>query len=221
MFRNDGEFLWKPGRLYIPGNWFTGNTVAAVDEGGATSHGVGALWASVGAGVAVSSEISTFNISAPLIGAAGDRWSTALASGALPNMDVTHPIYFRVHWTTASTTAADDMTWIVTYADFVEDATITDGTTALSQIVPSDLASGEAYDWQVTDWGTLDGGTLSKDAVGLVLRVEADVVDMDVPSTEPSFFLGLEMEYTPKMFQGGQKMRQDAHRNVNVWEDKR
>ena len=157
MFRNDGEFLWKPGRIYIPGNWFTGMTV------GTTVTAVGEGWVSTDTGVAISSEISTFGISAPLIGAAGDMWSTTVTSAMMYNVDVTKNINFRVHWTTASTTSADDMAWIVTYKALNENTTITAASTALDKTIASDLATGTAYQWQITDWGWIKPNTLSED----------------------------------------------------------
>jgi len=118
------------------------------------------------------------------------------------DLDVEHPVYFRVYWTTDGTTAADTIDFILTYADIAIDEELTSADTALSTAIAQDTyGTTTALTLKATEWGKLNASTLTEGDT-LVLETEMDATDIDVGSSEIVYFLGLEMEYTPKATAG-------------------
>lgn len=185
---------WRPGRIYIPVPAFTGI--------------IGAAGVSVGAntGAAVQQEISTFGIVSILMDTAGDVIDHNMQ---LPHdVDINKHIYFRVHWTSGSSTTADTIDWKVFYKAIVPDSTtIAAASTALDTVIAQDTVIG-AYTWQTTAWGVLKGGTLAVNVEALMLQVEMDAFAAGL--TEDKFPLGLEMMYSPKRLRGVDGMSHEA-----------
>jgi len=212
MLKSDGDFNWKPGRLYIPWTQFMSMTTNTLD----TASAAGDKWGSLNAGVPVTKEISTVNIAGVFMDAAGDMVSTIVPAAQFsPALDPRYATHFRVHWTSGSSTTADTATWIATYLALVaHDTAIIEPVTALDIAIPEDTVSG-AYDYQLTDWGSLDGGTFTQETEAIALRVELDAFAAGL--TEDVFFLGLEIRYTPKYFQSKGSMRHEAWENYGTW----
>lgn len=193
-YYSDKQFVWRPGRLYIPVSEFTG--------------WIGAAGVSVGAntGAPVQQEISTFGVVAVLLDTAGDVLDHNLM---LPyDVDLKRDIRFRVHWTSGSATTADTIDWKVFYKSLVIDTTtIATATTALDTTIAQDTVAG-AYIYQATAYGVLKGGTLAQNVSAVMLQVELDAFAAGL--TEDKFFLGLEMVYSPKRFRGPDGMASPA-----------
>lgn len=118
------------------------------------------------------------------------------------DMNRVHPINFRVRYSTASSTAADDLEWILLYDIIAEDSAIALGTTALSAPIAAETDTGVANAWTDSNVGTLNGNTLTETNVTnqeiMALNLELDVVDM---SLEMQMY-GLMIDYVPKRYQG-------------------
>lgn len=193
-FFSDKQIEWRPGRVHIPIANFTGI--------------LGAAGVSVGAntGAAVQQEISTFGVVSILMDTAGDVIDT---NWSLPyDLDINKNIYFRVHWTSGSSTTADTITWKVFYTPIVPDSTtIAAGATALDTVIAQDTVIG-AYTWQATSWGILKAGTLAVNVEKLMLQVELDAFAAGL--TEDKFPLELEIAYSPKRLRGPDGMGHEA-----------
>lgn len=183
---SDKQFVWRPGRRYIPVSEFTGWLGAAGVSAGA------------GAGAPVQQEISTFGVVGCLMDTAADVLDHHLR---LPgDVDLKRDIKFRVDWTSGSATTADTIDWKVFYKFIIPDTTtIATATTALDTVIAQDTVAG-AYIWQSTAYGILKGGTLTQNVEVLMLQVELDAFAAGL--TEDKFLLGLEMTYTPKRLRG-------------------
>lgn len=208
MLRNDADILWRPGRIYIPANHFTGMSVGAINEGGTGNFEYGEKWEGANGGAPISKEISTFGITAVLMEAAADEVDHLMM---LPyDMDIERNIYVRVHWTSGSSTTADTIDWAVRYLKVVPDTTVLAAPgTALDGTIAQDTVVGE-YVHQATGWGSIQ-----PDATPIAANVEYIIwgVEMDAFAgglIEDKFFLGLEIRYTPKRLWGVDGMRQEA-----------
>lgn len=210
MFRHDSEFVWRPGRIYIPANHFTGLTVGAVNEGGVGNFAIGEKWEGTGVGAPISKEISTFGLNAVLMEAAADEVNHLML---LPgDLDIGQNVYARVHWTSGSATTADTIDWLVRYLKVVPDVTtLSSAATALDRQPAQDTVIG-AYTHQVTSWGSLLAGAtpIAQNVEMIEWEVEMDAFAAGL--TEDKFFLGLELAYTPKRLAGPDGMRREARR---------
>ena len=191
----DRNVEWKSKRLFIPV--------------------VGTGWDATGlvgrhSGAPTTGELGALGYGAVRFDGAGDEFVQILP---LPrDVDVEHPIYFRVYWTTDSTTSADTIDFILTYADIAADEELTAADTALSTAIAQDTyGTTTALTLKTTAWGKLNGSTLTKGDF-LILETEMDATDIDVGSSEIVYFLGLEMEYTPEATVGGGPT-QEAYRS--------
>lgn len=208
MFNQDSAFNWRPGRIYIPAMSFTGVTTAAVNEGGAASHGVGVLWAGTHTGAPISKEISTFGINGMLLDTAGDMVATDCI---IPyDLDPAKDVKCRVVWCSGSTDTADTVTWIVTYNAQVPNVTaLQEPAAALdTTIAADDVPVATAYALCKTEWGIIKGGTISDLAEHWTWLVEMDAFDAGL--AEDKFLLGLEIAYTPRRLREGSGMLRNA-----------
>lgn len=180
----DRNIEWKTKRLFLP--------VPGIGE---TATGL------VGrhTGAPVTAEISTLGYGAVQFDTAGDEFVHVLP---LPrDVDVDQPIYFRIYWTTDSTTAADTATFILTYADIAAGEALTAADTALSTAIAVDTYGSASADvLAITEWGKLNGKTLTAGDL-LILETEIDATDATIGS-EYIYYFGLEMEYTPAETKG-------------------
>ena len=207
MIKHDKELLWRPGRVYIPSNHFTGITGSALTAGaGSEAFAIGAFFAGTGVGAPIEKEISTFGINALLMDTAADEINHLML---LPgDLDIAHPVEARVHWTSGSATTADTIDWIVRYLKIVPDTTVlASAATVLDKTIAQDTVIG-AYTHQVTAWGAIVPAitAIAKDVEAIEWEVELDAFAAGL--TEDKFFLGLEIAYTPKRLesQGGGRL---------------
>ena len=150
-------------------------------------------------GAPVFAELSTFGFGAVKFEAAGDEW---VQLWQLPkDCDVSKPIRFRVVWSTESTTAADKATFKLTYKAVADGEALAAANTALDTTIAQDTwGATAAYTIARTAWGQIAADTLSEGDL-LVLETEIDATDVDI-ANEYIYFLGLEIEYTPKKTKG-------------------
>ncbi len=155
--------------------------------------------ASTGAGDAPEAEASTLSAVGLHMDAADEHdwfWS-------IPNdLNSLHPIYFRVKYSSASATAADDRHWIILYDMIAEDAAMAIGTTALSTAIAAELDNGTANAWQWSALGTLNGAVVTEAHVTggayMAINLELDIDDAD----EEMNMYGIEISYVPKRGEG-------------------
>lgn len=131
---------------------------------------------------------------------AGDMYTHLLP---LPSdADVAQDIRFRVFWSTDSTTAADTVDFVLLYSATAEAEALTTGASALDTTIAQDThTSGNASALHKTAWGILDADTLTEGDV-LHLNVEMDATAVDTAGSEHVYYLGTQMEYTPKRTAG-------------------
>jgi hypothetical protein len=145
-------------------------------------------------------ELSTFGVGAVQFAQEGDEWCQMWE---LPkDLDVHFPIYFKVKWSSEST-AEDGATFILTYHDAGIGEALAAADTALSTPLVEDTHTGTAFTVNKTEAGVIAADTLS-DGDTLVLETEIHATDATIGS-EYIYFLGLEIEYTPKKTLGDGK----------------
>ncbi len=118
------------------------------------------------------------------------------------DMNWAQEIGFKVKYSSASTTAADDRHWVLLYDVIPEDTAIAVATTALSTAIVAELDNGTADAWQYSPRGILNGGVLIRSNVeqndmmmlNLVLLVDDSSLVMNM--------YGLRIDYMPKEWQG-------------------
>jgi len=116
------------------------------------------------------------------------------------DMDIKHPLRIRVHWTSGSATAADDVAFVAIYTAIVpHSTTIVAAATALDTVIPSDLVTG-AHKYQITGWGVLNGGTFVNGGA-IIWEIRCSVADVNL-ATEYLRVLGVEFAYTPHLTAG-------------------
>ena len=204
MLKNDKELLWRPGRLYIPVSSFTGWTYEATGAAGVKSVGAGTPSATN----KQFTEIGTTGVVGMLFEAAGD---SIMHSMLLPyDLDTTHNVAVRVHWSSGSTDVADTVTWLVQYTQIIPNVTaIVDPATALGKVVVIDnVPVATANTWCATEYGWIVGGVLNQKAEAITFEVEMDAFAAGL--TEAKHLLGLELRYTPKRLQGPDGMLMPA-----------
>jgi len=197
---SDYNIWWRPGRIYIPANDFSGWIGAAgVDVGSGT-------------GAPVQQEISTFGLVSVLMDTAGDELNHLMQ---IPyDFDPKKKMEVRVHWTSGSATTADTIDWLVRYQAIVPDSTtLASASTALDTQPAQDTVIG-AYTHQVTTWGTILPATIGENVEMIQWEVEMDAFAAGL--TEDKFFLGLEIAYSPRRMYYGEGMAHPAKRPVSM-----
>lgn len=177
--------------VYLPlFGWAGATSIALASDAGDTA--AEDLMLVNGAGDASFGEIGSTGFNALHIDTAGD--DCRILWPIPEDCDVEYDIQFRVHWSSASTTATDTITWKVLYKEHTVDSTaLTAPSTALSTAIAADTNVAGANAWQKTAWGILNGSTLTKDnAVALI--VECDAADMTLAS-EATYGHYLEIKY--------------------------
>jgi len=121
----------------------------------------------------------------------------------IPNdLNQLHSIGFKVRYSSASATAADDRHWILLYDVIDEDSALALGTTALSTAIAAELDNGTADAWQESPRGILDGATVTEAQVAamslMALNLELDVDD----ASEEMNMYGIIIDYVPKRAEG-------------------
>ncbi len=113
-----------------------------------------------------------------------------------------HEIGFRVRYSTASATAADDRQWVILYDVIAEDAAIALGTNALSTAIAAAKDNGTANAWQDSPRGILDGQTITEANVIAQDLLAINLVLLLDDATEEMNMYGLMFDYMPKRYQG-------------------
>mgnify|MGYP001453194004 CR=1 FL=1 len=196
-FKRDEQFWWRPGRVYIPAWQFAG---LDYDTGGATTD-----IKSVGAGGGGTSlrvtEVSTFNMTAVSFDANADTLEHFMTMPG--DIDLTYPIYFRVHWTANNTSGS--VTWDVLYKPYVLNSTVlASPTTALDATLGAHTMAGVAFTLMSTPEGRIYANKMDKnvEAIGLAVKRTA------ATTVTSALFLGLEMRYTPHRLYYGSMIKE-------------
>ncbi len=153
-------------------------------------------------------EISTFGAPGVEVGTLGDVFT--FARRVPNNFDPDWPLGFKVHYTSGGTmVATDSFSWIILADIKNEDVAIAAASTVLDTVVPLlDLyGSTTAYLNKWTARGIMDKDWATRAQVEagamIVVSVELDaVVGITLGATNPTFFLGLEIDYAPRQTQG-------------------
>ena len=170
--------------------WAGGSTIALASD--AADVSAEDLLLVNGAGDASYGEISTLGVNALHIDAAGD--DCRIVWPVPYDCDVKSPIDFRVHWSSASTTTTDTITWKILYKALTVDSTaLAAPTTALSTAIAADTNVAGANAMQKTAWGTLNGNLLAHDSYAILI-VECDAADMTLAS-EATYAHFLDIRY--------------------------
>lgn len=112
--------------------------------------------------------------------------------------DRENDISIKVVWSTASTTDADVVNWIILYKALTPGTDVVEAAaTALDTAVAADtVGATDAHAIQYSPAGVILGGTLDDADRFLILDIELD--DLDTACT----FYGVELEFTPKFYKG-------------------
>lgn len=123
------------------------------------------------------------------------------------NVNHLHPIGFKVRYSSASSTAADDREWIILYDIISENAALAIGTTALDTTIAAALDNGTANAWQESPRGILNGSTISEANVAAmdIMAVNLEL-QLDDASEEMNMY-GIIIDYMPKDFEGSPRTR--------------
>ena len=182
----DRQIAWQRKREYIANTQFNG----------IVTNADGSIYA--GAGDVVAATISNSGLSGARLEATTDIICDFRPVPA--DCDVTYPIYFRVYWSSESSTGADTATLRIRYGAIADQEVMAAPATALSTAITVDTLGGQYYLCR-TAWGTLDADSLV-DGDFLGIEVMCTATDATIAS-EYIFVLGYEMEYTPKRTVGG------------------
>lgn len=155
--------------------------------------------ASVDDGAPVGGEVNSLGFTGVLMDTAGDSISHCMR---VPRTwDLSKKLGFRAYWTSGSVTAADTVTWAVTYKTVAEDAALEAASVALSTVVAEDTVGGAiAYALKITSRGVLNGGSIASAAKFLVLNAEMNAFAVGL--TEDKFLLGIEIDFMPRLTDG-------------------
>ena len=194
--KRDEDFWWRPGRVYVPAWQFSGliysatvainirsvKTTATANDfiQGINSTGVTGL---------------TFTVNA-------DAVEHAML---LPyDIDLSYPIYFRVHCSGASGTSGSIL-WRVKYNAYVLNSTaMATPATALDFAIPSLTVPNPTTTWATSAEGRIYGGKIATNAEVLHLSVDSQTL-----TTITSIaMLGLEMRYTPQRLYYGSMIQE-------------
>ena len=218
--KRDSAMWWRPGRVYIPANQFTGLVTAALTAGaGSEAFAAGAFMQGSGVGTAIWKEISTTGVVGVAMNTAADEINTQML---LPDdMDISKNIYVRVHWTSGSATTADTIDWIVRYLKIVPNTTaIVSAATVLDKTIAQDTVPvATANTWCATEYGVIQPAVtaFADNVEAIQWEVEMDAFAAGL--TEDKFCLGLEIRYTPKrLYYGG--MLHEAKAPLSMLSDK-
>jgi len=187
---------WLEKRIYIPATVFQ-SQVLVLTEGTPNTFTQFAP-----AGLPFFQELSTLTLAGVQIAAAANAVSHTMM---IPyDLDRTKQVRFRV-WFSSTSTDADVITWLLTYAahsagDALVDPQAGASGVALSTAIPAITRSTTANAIEVTDFGVLNRNTLTDAREWISLCVEADSIG--AASANEISFMGLEMRYTPRRTAG-------------------
>jgi hypothetical protein len=156
--------------------------------------------ASVGAGVPVMAEISTFGIVGCLMAFAGDDIAHVMAIPT--NWARNQPIRVRAIWEcAAAAVGARDITWKFLYSLITPDTTaLIVPATALDTAIAVDVPLGTANTVQRSPAGIINANTIGDTVLYMSFLMEMDAFHADL--SEDKHLLGVEFEYTVRMGHG-------------------
>ena len=183
----------KERRIFIP---YTEWGIISVATASNVSNAVETILISAKTAGVIVSEVSTFGFTGLQMSTDADTVDHIWFPDY--EMDYAGAINFRVHYTTASTTAADTVNWILLYGAIsgVESTVeaLAVAATALDTTIASDtVATTTALVPRRSEWGTINAGTLTEgDIITLNLEMDASA------ASEEILFLGLDIEYVTR-----------------------
>lgn len=204
VWKRDSNFMWRPGRVYVPVVQFTGLAYEATGAAGIKSVGAGTPSATN----LKTTEIGTTGMVGLVLEAAGN---SVMHNMLLPyDYDRSYPMYARVHWSSGSSTTADTIDWLIQYTPIVLNTTVLiDPATALDKTIAQDTVPvASANVWCVTDWGRINASKFEDNVEAITFEVEMDAFAAGL--TEAKHLLGLELRYTPKRLLYGDGMVAEA-----------
>lgn len=140
--------------------------------------------------------LSTFGIPAITMSADNDHVRVVWVP---PSLDLTAKVYFRVHWSSGSSTAADDSVWALTFKEKTPqtNAIAFSSMTATTPATVTDTVGvATAYLHNRTDAVYIPANTLT---LGQVVELNLNV---NSASAATVYFRGLEILYMPRLAQG-------------------
>lgn len=204
VFKRDSNFMWRPGRVYVPVWQFSGLAYEATGAAGVKSVGAGTPSATN----LKLTEIGSTGLVGLVLETAGN---SVMHSMVLPfDYDRSFPMYLRVHWSSGSTDTADTITWLVQYTPIVLNTTaIIDPATALDSTIAQDTVPvATANIWCATEWGRINANKFDDNVEAMTFEVEMDAFAVGL--SEAKHLLGLELRYTPKRLLYGDGMAVEA-----------
>jgi len=203
MIKSDKDMLWRPKRIYIPANHFTGITSKALTAGACSeAWDIGEGFAGVGVGAPEQQEVAASGLVGIDMENDADEVNTLMQ---VPyDMDTSKPIHVRVFWSTESATTTDSVQWVVRYMKMIVGTTvIASAATALDKTIADDLVDVATADiLYATDYGSIFPGATDIDEKVEFIHWEVEM-DTRTAITELIHFLGLEITYTPHKLQRG------------------
>lgn len=172
---------------------------------GPTYYGLDDNFASLDTGNPAMEQITGRNSRGLQMDAAGDMVQSNELW--LPRwLDPTQELWFRIHYISGSSTAADTVDWIILANFFAADTQIVNASGVLDTVIAQDtIGAATAYLNKITDWGKKNAGFLTRqqveDGAKMLFSVELDASAVDL-ATEKIWFLGVEMLYTWQNFVG-------------------
>lgn len=174
----------------------------AYEGAGIQSNGTGTVSVCVGAGDVVTAELNAAGFIVPAPDTAADEigfiWLVPY------DVDERYELGFRVLWSSDNTGTTDTATWKINWAHFGEGEAIAAPTGVLSTVIAADTVTGQ-YHFQKTARGVLTAASHAitranvEDGSALCMLVELDAKTTGLSN---AYFLGLELDYCPRMMKG-------------------
>ena len=199
--RHDAQFVWRPGRIYIPAWQFAGLDFEATGANDIKSTGTGTPSATN----LIVAEINTSGITGINMLTAANSVNHLLEVPS--DLDPSQPIYASVYWTANNTSGSVD--WNLFYKLFTGNSTVlgsAEAAVAFTNDPAAHTMAGVAYTLMRTPEARIPGGTIGDTTELLQLAV---VMNALVTITTP-FFVGLALRYTPRRLWGPDGMGHEA-----------
>ena len=173
---------------------------------GASSHGIGGFIGAAGVGVSTGAGDAPEAEAAALDAVGlhmdpttdGHNWYWNIPY----DLDPLHPINFRVRYSTASATAADDRHWVLLYDVIASGTIFAIGSTALSTAIAAETDNGVADAFQDSNQGILNGGIVTAANVTAQSVMALNLVLLLDDAGEEMNMYGLRISYMPQRWQG-------------------
>ena len=199
--RHDAQFVWRPGRIYIPAWQLAGVDYEATGAADIKSTGTGTP-------SATNLNFAEINTS----GITGIQMTTAANSvnhlmEVPSDLDPSQPVYVSVYWTSSNTSGSVD--WNLFYKTFIGNSTVlgsAEAAVAFTNDPAAQTMAGVAFTLMRTPEARILGGTLGDTTELLQL---AFVMNALVTITTV-FLVGVAIRYTPRRLWGPDGMGHEA-----------